>query len=358
VSAAGSAKIAIVGGGIVGLSIAWRLCQRGLRVTIFDRQAVGQEASWVGAGMLAPAGEISQPGALSTLLQEARALYRTFVKELEEESGVPIDYQESGGLDLAYASGDLEALLERGTCQSALGIGWEFVEPQRILATWPGIRSAGLTGGLFYANDASVNPREVVSALKTVCLKRGALLQEGQEVAQLDVQAGSVVVNTGERHIFDAAVIAAGAWSSQIPVSGVPPLGAVEPVKGHILAYQQPPRTCPLILRLGHIYLLQRANGILLAGASMERAGFDRTIQPGIAASIAEKAGFVLPCLAGTEPTHTWTGFRPASEEVYMGRWHSNRLFAAYGHFRNGILLAPLTAARIASAVKGQSPIS
>lgn len=343
-------SVAVIGGGIVGLSIAWRLSQLGWKITVFDRRAVGQEASWVGAGMLAPGGEVSEATDFARLLLEARSLYRGFVYELEEESGVLIDYQESGGLDLAYSADQLEALLARAALQSGLGIEWERIAPSRLHTAWPQVRATGLAGGLFYPEDASVNARDVVSALKTACLRRGVALREGQAVERVNVECASVSIESAERHVFEAAVIAAGAWSSRLAVAGVPPLNKVEPVKGHILGYRQPPQTCPSIIRHGDAYLLQRKSGLLLAGASMEHAGFDREIQPAIVASLAEKAGSILPCLAGSLPDETWVGFRPASEEIQMGTWHSNRLFVAYGHFRNGILLAPLTAARIGAA--------
>jgi glycine oxidase len=348
-------SVAIIGGGIVGLSIAWRLSQLGWKITVFDRQAVGQEASWVGAGMLAPGGEVSEATDLARLLLEARSLYRDFVRELEQESGVPIDYQESGGLDLAYSTDQLEALLARAATQSGLGIRSEPVAPSHLRAAWPQVRINNLAGALFYPGDASVNARDVVGALKTACLRRGVTLREGQTVERVDVERESVVIETTGRHVFEAAVIAAGAWSSGLTVAGVPPLNEVEPVKGHILGYRQPPQTCPSIIRHGDAYLLQRKSGLLLAGASMEHAGFDRDIQSAIVASLAEKAGSVLPCLAGNPPGETWIGFRPASEEIQMGAWHSNRLFVAYGHFRNGILLAPLTAGRIGAAIGRRS---
>jgi glycine oxidase len=349
--AASHSGIAVIGGGVVGLSIAWRLSQLGWQITLFDRQAVGQEASWVGAGMLAPGGEVSKPTDFARLLLEARSLYRDFVIELHEESGVPIDYQESGGLDLAYSDHELAGLLTHAATQARLGIASQPITPADVRSGWPQVRSAGLSGAIFYPTDAFVNARDLVSALKAACVRRGVHLREGDPVKRVTVDQTSVGIEASDPHLLDAAVIAAGAWSSDLPVLGVPPLTAVEPVKGHILGFQQPPQTCPSIVRYGDTYLLQRANGLVLAGASMEHVGFDRAIQPAVVAALAEKAGSVLPCLAGHPPEQIWIGFRPASEEIQIGPWHSSRLFVAYGHFRNGILLAPLTAARIAAAV-------
>jgi glycine oxidase len=122
-------------------------------------------------------------------------------------------------------------------------------------------------------------------------------------------------------------------------------------VKGHLIGYQQPEQTCNTIVRHGRTYLMQRSNGLLIAGSSMERVGFDRELDPVIESDLAKRAGFIMPHLTETSPTESWMGFRPASDDLHVGVWHSPRLYLAYGHFRNGILLAPVTAERIAGDV-------
>jgi glycine oxidase len=162
--------------------------------------------------------------------------------------------------------------------------------------------------------------------------------------------AAEVETAAGHR-LFAAAVIAAGAWSSSISVENGEALPMAEPIKGHLIGYQQPAQTCNTILRRGHTYLLQRENGLLIAGASVEHAGWNRAVDPQIAAGLAQEAASILPHLAETDPSQTWIGFRPGSERVQVGRWQSDSLYLAYGHFRNGILLAPLTALQIARAI-------
>jgi glycine oxidase len=169
----------------------------------------------------------------------------------------------------------------------------------------------------------------------------------GIRVQSLAVSNSEVIVHSLEPGSYDATVVAAGAWSSEIEVTGVPALPPAEPVKGHLIGYAQPSQTCNTILRYQHSYLLQRANGMLIVGASVERVGFDRSIDSGIVNSLAHVAGTILPHLAETTPTEAWVGFRPASEDLRIGSWHSPRLYLAYGHFRNGILLAQVTAARV-----------
>lgn len=341
-----------MGGGIIGLSVAWRLSQAGCHVTIFDKNATATEASWAAAGMLAPGGEVFEPSEDGPVLLESRSLYREFICEIRDGSGLPIDYQESGAIDLAYSDSSWQKLLARGAQQSQIGIESQPVSPAAVASGWPQLRSLDLAGALFYPGDASVNPRELAVALKVCCTARGASIQERTPVHELAVTSDKAVLKTSRDEEFDLAVIAAGAWSSRIPVSGVPPLPRVEPVKGHLIGYAQPAGTCASIVRHGASYFLQRANGLLIAGSSMEHVGFDREVQAATVNSLAKEAAFVLPGLAKSAPSEAWVGFRPAASALQLGRWHSDRLYLAYGHFRNGVLLAPYTADRIASLVR------
>jgi glycine oxidase len=279
-------------------------------------------------------------------------MYAGFVRELEQASGLRIDYQECGALDVAYSDEELSDLESRVERQKAFGIASKLITAGQALTFWPRLRRQGLLGGRFYAGDAIVNPRELTYALKTVCRKAWVSVCEHLRVNVIEISGERVTLVTdyGEKEV-DVAVVAAGAWSSGIEVRGVPPLPRSEPVKGQLIGYAQPEQTCSTILRHGHTYLLQRANGLLIAGSSMTNAGFDRAIDPFIEADIAARAGFVMPHLAETSPAESWMGFRPASDELRVGAWHSPRLYLAYGHFRNGILLAPVTAQRIAEDI-------
>jgi glycine oxidase len=271
---------------------------------------------------------------------------------LEDASELSIDYQECGALDVAYSEDEFAALERRGTRQRDLGVYSKRITRVHAATFWPRIRREGMVGGRFYPNDAIVNPRELTHALKRVCCKAGVTVREFCLVRAITVSPECVSVQSSwDYQDFRAAVIAAGAWSSLIAVNGVPALPQAEPVKGHLIGYQQPEQTCNTIIRHGHTYLLQRSNGLLIAGSSIERVGFDREINPFIEADLAKRAGFVLPHLSETSPSETWMGFRPASDELQMGMWHSPRLCLAYGHFRNGVLLAPVTAGRVTDQV-------
>jgi len=344
-------SIAIAGGGIIGLSCAWRLAQRGFRVIVLDQGTLGNEASWAGAGMLAPGGEIDEPSELARLSIESRQLYAAFVRELEQASGCSIDFQELGAIDLAYSAEELNALETRAAKQSAMGIASQPVTPARVATFWPRVRSEGLKGARFYPGDGLVNPREVVAALIAVCRNLGVRFVENRGVLNISDHSSGVEITTSqgaEPHY--AALIAAGAWSSSIGVDP-PPLPASWPVRGHLLGYRQPAQTCNTIIRHGHTYLMQRAGGLLIAGTSVETVGFDRRVDAQIVSELSSAAGFVMPHLLETSPTEVWVGFRPASDHLQLGRWQSGKVYLAYGHYRNGILLAPLTADRIAAEI-------
>jgi glycine oxidase len=343
---------AVAGGGIIGLAIAWRLAQRGVRVTVFEKAEVGGEASWAAAGMLSPGGEVESPSEFASLVIESRGLYPKFIRELEASTKLAIDYQECGALDVAFSEEEAEALERRAAIQAGMGIRSKPVKRDTVRTFWPGVRDQDLIAARFYPNDAVVNPREAVIALASACRELGVTVVQHCAIqsAEIGESAASVGTTKGSSD-YDALVIAAGAWSHSIQVNGVPRIPSVEPVKGHLIGYQQPLHTCDTIIRQGHTYVIQRANGLLIVGASTERVGFNREIDAGITGALAQKAGFLLPHLSETTPSETWIGFRPGSDELHVGAWHSKRLYLAYGHLRNGILLTPVTAERIADQV-------
>ncbi len=352
-------SVAVIGAGIIGLSIAWRLAQAGCRVTIFDKGPLAREASWAGAGMLAPGGEIDpnpddtgHASELASLCFESRALYGGFISDLRAAASMEIDHQECGALDLAYADEDWQMLQARAERQRTAGIHSRPIAPQKVSVFWPRVEKQNLCGALFYPGDAIVNPREVVGALITATRLSGVEICAEETITAIDVHPSGVLIEgKGRSVMFNQAVLAAGAWSHSIRVEGVPAIPRARPIKGHLIGYQQPDQTCGTILRRGHTYLLQRANGLLIAGATVEDVGFDRSIVEGHVAGLASQAGAILPHLRETTISETWTGFRPASDKVHIGRWCNSSLLIAYGHYRNGILLAPLTAEQIRDQV-------
>jgi len=338
---------AVIGGGIVGASIAWRLAQRGRGVVLFDKGRIGGEASWAGAGMLALGGEVYEASTFSDLCIESRRLYPDFINQLTQESGESIDYQECGALDLAYSEQEWASLKRRAAAQADLGIRSRELSPDRVRTFSPYLRRENLEGALFFSDDATVDPRDVMRALKIACLNRGVELRENTPVEQISVTGAEVIVN---EIAFSNAVIAAGAWSGDISVSGVPVLPASEPVKGHLLGFDLQLGACPTILRHQQTYFLQRGTGMLITGTSVERVGYNTAIDTQIVRTLHQQAMELLPVLDRMQPIEAWIGFRPYSADLHLGPWYGSRLHLAYGHFRNGILLAPVTANKIADA--------
>lgn len=315
--------VAIAGAGIIGLSSAWRLAQRGWNVTVFDRREALHEASWAAAGMLAPGGEIDSDPKLAEIALRSLALYPEFIRDLEEESGIPVEFRQCGAIEVGASE-------EKAARQLALGIT---SEP----CTWHGQAARR------YPNDAVTDPLCISEALRTVCRQRGIAIHEHEPVAE--------ILPTGVRtakgtYPADRILVASGAWSSAL-FAGLP---RAYPVRGHLLAFEMPPDLLKTIVRDAHTYVLQRESGVIIAGSSMEHANFDRSINEAIAEDIHKRAAALVPELAAVQPSNCWTGLRPASDTgPVVGRLGETNIWTAYGHFRNGILLAPWTAQQIAT---------
>ena len=329
----------VIGAGIIGLSIAWRLAQRGLRVILVDAGKAGGEASWAGAGMLAPGGEVTERTEWSDFALHSLQLYPDFIAELQRESGCDIDYQRTGAIEIATTEPDWITLVERAAKQRGLGI--------------PSV-PADRKNALFYPEDASVDPRDVTRALLAACQSKQVCVYENLPVTAIHVEPESVTVETPTGRLTAVtAVLAAGAWSGSIPFTGPQPLPGSFPVRGHLIGYRLDAGTCPTILRHGRTYILQRRSGFTIAGTSMETVGFNRTIDPDIVRDVARRAQALLPILQNSGTPEAWIGFRPRADahQPQIGRFAGSALWLAYGHFRNGILLAPATAERVTAEI-------
>ena len=346
-----SARHAVIGGGIIGCAIAWRLAQRGETVVLFEKSRLGKEASWAAAGMLSPGGELDQDLHLAAFYIESRRQYPAFVAQLVQESGLAIDFQECGALDLAYTEEEWEHLKTRAEKQRTTGIQSRELSPDKVKKFSPHVQTENLIGALFYPDDAVVAPRELLNALST-CLKNSVELREQTPVSEIEAVNNGVLID-GEH--FANAVLAAGAWSGSIPIKGVMPIPSSEPVKGHLLGFELQLGACPTIARHEHIYIFQRGSGMVVAGASMENVGFERTVDAAISEKLRQDVMRFVPVLERLQPVDVWIGFRPKAAALQLGRWQESNLFLAYGHFRNGILLAPATASRLVDELLNNS---
>ena len=313
--------ILIIGAGLIGSSIAWRLAQAGAEVKLTDAGRFGGETSSAGAGMLAPGGEFDRPSLWFDLGVEAMRMYPGFVDELRSESRLPIDFVQCGCRHFLPA----EQAQARAGFQSAGGIRVE-TAPE----------------GLFYPDAGLVDPTHLLRALRCVIAARGVAIVENRPMAEIEACE------------HDAVVIAAGAWSHQLRVTahGQPhTLPPVKPIKGHLVGFDLAPGSLGPMLRRDHTYVLQRSNGFTIAGSTEEDAGFDRSVNLGTCEQIHRDAARLFPALEDLTPSKCWIGFRPYAAEPHIGRLDRTNVWLAYGHFRNGILLAPLTAARIAGQI-------
>ncbi|MDQ6677963.1 MAG: FAD-dependent oxidoreductase [Acidobacteriota bacterium] len=332
--------IVVAGGGIIGLATAWRLAQRGLRVAVWEAGRVGGEASWAGAGMLAPGGELDARNWWSDLAIESLREYPEFVRELEQEAGIPIDFRACGALEYAFNETEWLQLTERARTQREWGIRSQ---------------QAG-DGRMFYPDDSAVDPRDVVECLRICCARSGVTLREEQPVREIRVEQGRIAAP----ECAAAAVVAAGAWSSGIAIrveGTLLPLEPSVPVRGHLISFAAGAAPPGPIVRHGHTYILERSNGLTIAGSTTERVGFDRNPDPAQVNGIGIRAAQLMPRLKGMAVTAAWVGFRPGTEsgDPQLGRLADTPVFLAYGHYRNGILMAPASARRLTREITASS---
>jgi len=350
-------RVAIIGAGVVGLGIAWRVAGRAA-VTVFDRSAAGSGASHAAAGMLAACCE-AEPGeeALVALGRESQARWPAFAEELERASGIDVELRREGTLVLALAADDQAEIAHRLEFQRRLGLPLEWLSAAATRAREPHL-AARIAGALFSPQDHQVDNRKLTQALRIAAEAAGAKICEHLPVKEIVVQGGraqGVVLDDGETAPADAVVLAAGAWSRGI--AGLPPdrRPPVRPLKGQILALRMDKAT-PL---LNHVlwapgaYFVPRRDGRLIVGATVEEKGFDDTITAGGVLTLLEAAWRAVPAVEELPIAEILVGHRPGSRDdaPILGRGPVEGLFYATGHHRNGILLAPVTASAMARLV-------
>ena len=347
----------MIGAGVSGLGIAWRLAAAGCPVTVFERGEAGRGASWAAAGMLA-AGLEAEPGEerLLALNLEGQRLWPAFRDQLEAASGIGVGYRDEGTLAVALTRDDVERLRFAFEFQRACGIQLEWLSGVEARRLEPHLRP-GLAAAVLSPNDHQVDSRRLVLALQQAFLAAGGVLREQAEVRAVDVEGGRVrgVIVDGERCAADVVVLAGGAWSAGLeglPAAARPP---VRPVKGQMLALrmdlQQPLLRHVLWAPKG--YLVPKADGRLIVGGTVEERGFDPDLTAGGVLALLEAAWRALPTIEELPIDELWTGFRPTSRDdaPILGPTSVEGLFVATGHHRNGILLTPLTALAVSEAI-------
>jgi glycine oxidase len=354
--------VAIIGAGVVGLGIAWRLAARGASVSVFDRGAAGQGATHAAAGMLAACAE-AEPGeeALVALGRDSQARWPAFAEELQEASGIDVEVRREGTLVIALTSDDQARLFHHLEFQKKLDLPLEWISAAETRRREPHL-AGKLAGAVFSPQDHQVDNRKLATALGVAARAAGASINEHTPVASISSQGrrvDGVVLADGRKHAADTVVLAAGAWSRGI-ASSIPDLPArslppVRPIKGQMLALRMDP-AAPLINHViwgPGIYLVPRRDGRLIAGATVEEKGFDTTITAGGLLTLLEAAWRAVPAIEELPIDEMWVGHRPGSRDdaPILGPGPLDGLIYATGHHRNGILLAPVTADAIARLV-------
>jgi len=350
-------RVAIIGAGVVGLGIAWRLGSRA-DVVLFDRAKAGKGASHAAAGMLAACCE-AEPGEedLVALGRDSQARWPAFAEELLSKSGVDVELRREGTLVLALTADDQATLAHHLDYQLKLGLPLEWLSAAATRAKEPHL-AGKIAGAVFSPQDHQVDNRKLADALRIAAQAAGAKIHEDLAVAEISVQSGratGVVLEDGTIVTADRVVLAAGAWSRSI--GGLPPdrRPPVRPVKGQMLALRMDV-AAPLlshVLRAPGAYLVPRRDGRLIIGATVEEKGLDQTITAGGMLTLLEAAWRAIPAIEELPIDEIWVGHRPGSRDdaPILGRAPLENLFYATGHHRNGILLAPVTADAMARLI-------
>jgi glycine oxidase len=347
-----SADVVVIGGGVIGLTIARSLALRGVReVCLIERAGLGTEASFAAAGMLLPQVEAATKDDFFTLACRSRDLYTSFAAELHDETGIDVELDTTGTLYLALNSTDQKEIEKAYTFQSRAGLSIELMSDSEARALEPCISEA-TTGALLFPQDIQVENRRLLSALANSISNLGVSVLTGTNVESLIIEGNRLtgVQTSGGAISCRAAVVAAGTWSSFIKHTSY----SIEPVRGQMVCLEAKPQLTRHVIFSRRGYLVPRRDGRLLAGSTSENVGFDKSVTAGGINSILLNAHEISPAISDLPIVDTWAGLRPRAPDglpVLGPCGEIDGLFYATGHYRNGILLAPVTGELISKAI-------
>jgi glycine oxidase len=348
--------VAIAGAGLIGASIGFELAQAGLRVAIFDRQQPGEGASWAAAGILSPAPENAATISMVPLGRASLALYPEFVTAIQEISGQGVGYRAKGTLEALF-SGDVQAKLNTIVAlHHGLGLKAEPLSAADARELEPAL-SSELEAAVLRPDEASVDNRALTSAVAIAAAQAGVKFFAGRHVKAIRQDAGRCAGLIVDDEKIEArwTVIAAGCYSAEI--EGAVNYAPVRPAKGQMIALRARNVSIERVLWSEHVYLVPRNDGRIVAGATVEYVGFDKEVTAGGLQKILNGAVEIAPALANANIEETWAGLRPDSPDhlPIIGAAGLDGLLIATGHFRSGILLAPITARLIREWINTQS---
>ena len=354
--------VVIIGGGAIGLALAWELARHGRRVQVVDRGQLGREASWAGAGILSPASREHATHPYDQLRGLASELHSQWADELQRITGIDTGYRRCGGLHLARTQGEAAALAAWASVLREEGVRAEAIGRDELRELEPALAAERLVGrSLFLPDEAQLRNPRYLQALVAACGKSSVVLSEdaaatsivlhGERVIELESTAGPIRAET--------FCFTAGAWTTELLAQLGVNIGVL-PVRGQMVLFKTPQPLVRRIINEGSRYLVPRDDGYLLAGSTEEEVGFDkRTTAEGIA-ELTAFARSVVPALAEAAIEQTWAGLRPGSLDgfPYLGRVPGvANAFVVAGHFRSGLFLSPATAVVMSQLIRGEKPL-
>lgn len=353
----------VIGAGVIGLATAWRAAERGLRVTVVDPEPASG-ASHVAAGMLTAVSELNYgEEALLSLAIAAQERYGSFVAELEELTGLPTGHRTDGLVQVAFDADDMAWLNDLRAFQDSLGLPTERLSGRECRSLEP-MLAPSVRGGLFAPQDGSVDPRRLTGALLSAVERSGGTLvrERAERLIVRHDRAEGVVLGDGTELAAGSIVLAAGPWSHLL--DGLPPgvVPTVRPVKGQVLRLRGDAallnRTVRGVVKGSSIYLVPRTDGEFVIGATQEELGYDRTVTAGGVWELLRDARELVPGVTELRFAEQIAGLRPGSPDnaPMLGATDLPGLLLATGHFRNGILLAPITGDIMAEVLATGSP--
>jgi glycine oxidase len=356
-----SADVVIVGGGLIGCSLAAELADRGLSVTVVERSEPGAEASGAAAGMLSPQADAAESSALFDLAIESRELYPEWARRALEETRIDIGFRRTGILSV-FREREGEHMDDAPEppsreWQRARGLRVENHPCESLPLSVVDRLAPGLRSGVFFPDEAVVDPRRATRAAWLLAGRRGARVETGNSVHRFLIERGACRgVETDNGAISSGSVVdAAGAWAAfdgNLPVP-VP----VGPVRGQIVEVRLSGRPLETVLSSEEVYLVPREDGGVLIGSTIEHVGFRKEVTAGAVRQLLDAAARLCPEVSTARFATAWAGLRPGTPDGWpiLGESGIEGLFFAAGHFRSGILLAPATARRLADLLTKRS---
>lgn len=356
--------VAIIGAGAIGCALAWELARRGVDVTVVERDVPGSGATRAAGGMLSPIAEASAPGPFLDLALASMERWPAFVEAVREASVLPVEYRAQGKLLVALDDARAASLRTAYEWRRAQGHGVEWLGGAAARALEPAL-SGEVVAGLFIAGDHWVDNRRLGEALWVAAARQGARFALGERVVSVERREGGgahsvagVVLEGGDRISAARVVVAAGSWSGTL--SGLPRPLPVVPIRGQMIRVRAVPPVVERVVMAGHGYVIPRGDGRILIGATEERVGFRHHPTPAGVASLLGTALQAVPALAEASFETAWAGLRPGTPDgqpILGPDPEVAGLYYATGHYRNGILLAPITAEVVADAITGANPV-